>query len=335
MYKVNGPLSFPARRKLRELDFRAPEDSLFVDEGDEAEIRSPGIERMIKAYYDADHADDDSERATALRGLIDEMTALHKLRGVPVFAHPPLPPQFVAAQADGAKYAGGSDVISKITNLIEPNNRPAVKMQLEGAVGGRRVPLADVSFSLASESVGGNGSSQRWSNALDLSGGNLPNADAGPRRGGSPDDQRLSARAVSSRTQSAPPNGDGPSRCEQERQKMAELKQELDFARDHQRQLAQEMVLLDDQIRDLRMKRDQLAARVQSLGPTHDRSPKSAELARLGDEIRTIDRKLRALEARRALVSDWLRQGNDLIRDFEWALDRATYNATRYCENYT
>jgi uncharacterized coiled-coil protein SlyX len=178
MYKVNGLLSFPARRRVRELDFRAPEDSLSVDEDDEEEIRSPGIDRMIRAYYDADDAGDDIEKASALRGMIDEMTALHKLRGVPVFAHPPLPPQFVAAQVDGAKYAGGTDVVSKITNLVDPNNRSAVKMQLAGSLARQRRPLAP----LANISVGGNGLSETWARAADLPRDDLRNADDDPRR---------------------------------------------------------------------------------------------------------------------------------------------------------
>jgi hypothetical protein len=253
MFRVNGLLSIPARRRLRELDFRAPEDRLSVDEGDERGIRSPGIDRMINAYYDADHADDDSEKATALRGMLDEMTALHKLRGVPVFAHPPLPPQFVAAQADGSKYAGGSDIVSKIASLIEPNSRAAVKMQLEGALARQRGPLAEMLSPRASEPIGGIGLRERWPDAADLS---APQLEA--------------------------PGADRRAKCQLARQRMADFKQELGFNLGLQRQLGERIRWLDDQIRDLRARREQLVARVRSMGPAHDRSPKSAELARLG-----------------------------------------------------
>jgi hypothetical protein len=233
------------------------------------------------------------------------MTALHKLRGVPVFAHPPLPPQFVAAQAQGAKDAGGTDIVSKIATLIEPNNRPAVKMQLEGALTSQRDPLAGRLFARASEDAGGRGLSAR-SHTTDLAA-----------------------------AQFEAPGTDRRAKCQLARQRMADLAQELGFNLELQHQLGEEMRSLDGQIGDLRVARGQLVARARSLGPAHDRSPKSAELARLAGEIREIDRKLRDLEARRSNVANWLGQAKAAEDALRRGRDRATYDATRYCEDYT
>src|SRR5690606_15071274 len=71
MYKVNGMMAFPIGRKRRELDFRAPEDRLPLEDDEAPMMRSSAVNRLIDAFFAADqHADNDA-RTTALQGLID------------------------------------------------------------------------------------------------------------------------------------------------------------------------------------------------------------------------------------------------------------------------
>jgi hypothetical protein len=131
MYKVNGlvRVAHPPRRRL--LDFRVPEDQLATEQIEEHEIRSPKIDQMIDSYYEADHADDDQQKASLVRDLIDEVTAVNKLRGVPVYAHLPLPPQFVTGVLSKARrLSEANETERSLIDSVGPNLRAAVAQQL-------------------------------------------------------------------------------------------------------------------------------------------------------------------------------------------------------------
>ena len=87
----------------RRLQFPVPEDIFASDdqvaERHEQEIRSPAIDRAINDWNDAKEQSNSQALRMASKALVDATSAAFKLQGIPTFAHPVLPPQFVKAQA--------------------------------------------------------------------------------------------------------------------------------------------------------------------------------------------------------------------------------------------
>jgi len=132
MYKVNGLLSFPARRKLRELDFRAPEDRLAFED-DKQIVRSPEVGEWVDAFFAADRNGDDEGRTTALGRIVDANRADHAAAGVPVYAHSPLPEDFVDALVGpirGLPVAHRQNVVDSLVAKIDPGSKAVVVRQL-------------------------------------------------------------------------------------------------------------------------------------------------------------------------------------------------------------
>lgn len=78
-------------------DIFASEDQ--VAERHERDIRSPAIDQAIDDWNVAKEEGDENGLRSAAKSIVDATSAAFRLQGVPLYAHPVLPPQFVAAEA--------------------------------------------------------------------------------------------------------------------------------------------------------------------------------------------------------------------------------------------
>jgi hypothetical protein len=137
----------------RRLQFPVPEDIFASDddvtERDEKEIRSPAIDRAIDNWNIAKKEGDEHGLRTAAKGIVNATSAAFKLQGVPTFAHPVLPPQFVKAEAAGL--AGltverRDGALSNLLSLFDPSVKPGGKAQFDARLNALRGPesLAEI-----------------------------------------------------------------------------------------------------------------------------------------------------------------------------------------------
>lgn len=124
----------------RRLQFPVPEDIFASDddvaERDEKEIRSPAIDRAIDHWNIAKEEGDEHGLRTAAKGIVDATSAAFKLQGVPTFAHPVLPPQFVKAEVASLSGLSGdrrNGAIGELLNLFDPSARPGGMQQFVAA----------------------------------------------------------------------------------------------------------------------------------------------------------------------------------------------------------
>lgn len=126
----------PNYRFFRKPTFPAPED-IFAGEGDtaarhEQEVRSPAIDSAIAAWYDAKDQGDGVGLRTAAKALVDATSAAFRVQGVPTFAHPVLPPQFVMAEVDELRRLPKDhrdSVVGAILETLEPGAKRAAAQQ--------------------------------------------------------------------------------------------------------------------------------------------------------------------------------------------------------------
>lgn len=126
----------PAR--ARRFTFAVPEDVLAGDdqvaERNDQEVRSPAIDKAINDWNQAKQNGDDAAMHAAARAIVDATSATFKLQGVPTFAHPVLPPQFVKAEAELLRNAPADQrraLVGSFVDTFEPSAKLGAKQQLE------------------------------------------------------------------------------------------------------------------------------------------------------------------------------------------------------------
>ena len=80
----------------KQMTMRAPDDPLAYEDDGPAVARSPTLGHRIADYFAAATEGDAAERARAMNAVIDVNRADHAISGIPVYAHAPLPSDFVA-----------------------------------------------------------------------------------------------------------------------------------------------------------------------------------------------------------------------------------------------
>jgi hypothetical protein len=127
-------------RELRRPLFPVPEDIFASDdqvaERHEQDVRSPAIDRAIDDWNAAKEQGDESGLHAAAKSIVDATSAAFKLQGVPTFAHPVLPPQFVKAEIselihlpDGRRRS----LVDAIANRFDPSAKLGATQQLATA----------------------------------------------------------------------------------------------------------------------------------------------------------------------------------------------------------
>lgn len=120
----------------RRLHFPVPED-IFASEDQVAErherdIRSPAIDQAIDDWNVAKEEGDEHGLRTAATAIVNATSAAFKLQGVPTFAHPVLPPQFVKAETSGLvglPKDRRNDTLNYLLNLFDPSVAPGGRLQ--------------------------------------------------------------------------------------------------------------------------------------------------------------------------------------------------------------
>ena len=135
---IRKPYSFlnATPRERRRPLFPVPED-IFASEDQVAErhkqeIRSPAIDQAINDWNAAKEQSDDDGLRAAAKALVDVTSAAFKLQGVPVYAHPVLPPQFVTAEAaDIARLPKEQQqaMVARLLDRFEPSVKTAGTQQ--------------------------------------------------------------------------------------------------------------------------------------------------------------------------------------------------------------
>jgi hypothetical protein len=100
---------------------------------DNAPIWSPAIKQAIEDWYTAKHDHDEDGQKNAARDMINATAAYHKAGGVPLFAHRPLPPQFVDAEIGNVqKLPEGQSgrIIDAFVDKFDVSAKPIVAQQV-------------------------------------------------------------------------------------------------------------------------------------------------------------------------------------------------------------
>ena len=146
---IRKPYSFlnATPRDLRRPLFPVPEDIFASDdqvaERHEQDVRSPAIDRAIDDWNVAKEQGDESALRDAAKAIVDATSAAFKLQGVPLYAHPVLPPQFVKAEAAGlASFSRDrrNDAFNTLLNLFDPSAKPGGKNQFVASLEPARDP---------------------------------------------------------------------------------------------------------------------------------------------------------------------------------------------------
>jgi hypothetical protein len=110
-------------RSVGALDLRAPEDLFSADDQVRGRyrwhVKAPEIETAISSFTDAWDAGDEQGARLAATELVNQTRAHFQKQGVPVFAHPVVPPQFVAANARVIDALPSEDRPGVIKDLLE------------------------------------------------------------------------------------------------------------------------------------------------------------------------------------------------------------------------
>lgn len=119
------------------LDIRAPEDMFATDEQVREKFRRPieqphldeAIDGLLRAWLEGDR-----DRATTAAEEVERRTRAHfQAQGVPVFAHPILPPQFVRSvheQVDNLPTRERGAAMGDLVTYFRESLRPAVTREL-------------------------------------------------------------------------------------------------------------------------------------------------------------------------------------------------------------
>lgn len=102
---------------------------------DQAPIWSPAIKAAIEDWYTAKRDNDAEGLKSAARDMINSTAAYYRAGGVPLFAHRPLPPQFVDAElgdVHALPQAHAVRVIDAFIDKFDNNTRPIVAQQVAG-----------------------------------------------------------------------------------------------------------------------------------------------------------------------------------------------------------
>jgi hypothetical protein len=111
-------------------DLRAPEDRLSREGGI---ARSRAVDEWIENYLTAEVDGDDYGRRSALKGVIDANRADHAAAGVPVYAHPPLPKDFVDGLLNAIAVLPPpfqARAVGDFLGTVDPASRPMAGQQL-------------------------------------------------------------------------------------------------------------------------------------------------------------------------------------------------------------
>jgi hypothetical protein len=123
-------------RDLRRPLFPVPEDTFASDdqvaERHEQEIRSPAVDRAIGDWTAAKEQGDESGLRAAAKSIVHATSAAFRLRGVPAYAHPVLPPQFVKAEAAAMAHLPRDHqkaIVSALLDKFDPSAKPGGTQQ--------------------------------------------------------------------------------------------------------------------------------------------------------------------------------------------------------------
>jgi hypothetical protein len=135
-HNKRGYFDFQMNRGItRGLDIRAPEDVFATHEQIAARdkaIQSPIVDRSLFEWNVAKRSGDDQALRRAAKAIVDATAATFRIQGVPLFAHAPLPPQFVEAELDGVDRlpaAHRAAVLNDILGKFEESVKPLVSQQ--------------------------------------------------------------------------------------------------------------------------------------------------------------------------------------------------------------
>lgn len=124
-------------RDHRRPHFPVPEDIFAADDQiarrHEEDVHSPAIDSAIADWSDAKQSGDEGALRTAAKAVVDATAATYRLQGVPVFAHPVLPPQFVKAETgslNGLRADQRKTAVSALLDKFDQSARPMAAQQL-------------------------------------------------------------------------------------------------------------------------------------------------------------------------------------------------------------
>lgn len=113
--------------------FKQPSSRMPGEEDDNALIWSPAIKQAIEDWYTAKHDHDEDGLKDAARDMINATAAYHRAGGVPLFAHLPLPPQFVEAELGGVHalpQEHANRVVDAFIGKFDDSSKPIVSQQV-------------------------------------------------------------------------------------------------------------------------------------------------------------------------------------------------------------
>lgn len=124
--------------------FKQPSTRVRDDEEDDAPIWSPAIKAALEDWYTAKHEHDEEGMKSAARTIVDATAAYHKAGGVPLFAHRPLPPQFVEAEIGSVQnlpQANAAHVVDSFINKFDDSAKPVVTQQVAKVLSSKQSAL--------------------------------------------------------------------------------------------------------------------------------------------------------------------------------------------------
>jgi hypothetical protein len=133
-------------------------------------VQSPEIDRAMARWHIAKNSGDKESLEDAAKSLVAATAAAYRMQGVPLFAHPPLPPQFVASEAHdiaSVPAAHRSAILSNIVEKFEPSVRALASQQFLGKLQAP-APQENVSPAFETHASAMKGVSDRATDTLPL-----------------------------------------------------------------------------------------------------------------------------------------------------------------------
>ncbi len=118
-------------KRGKSMNLRAPDDPLAYEDGGPPVVRSPAVNDRIDDYFAAIREGDEIGRVRAMNDIIDTNRADHAASGVPVYAHTPLPEDFI------------DRIVEPILKLPVAQRLPVLKSVLEDAGPDRRAVVGN------------------------------------------------------------------------------------------------------------------------------------------------------------------------------------------------
>jgi hypothetical protein len=134
--------------------FKQPSNRARDDDDDNAPIWSPAIKRALDDWHAAKRDRDENALKDAARDMINATAAYHRAGGVPLFAHRPLPPQFVASELRDLPDLPQSHFVGLVDAFVDKfddNAKSVVAHQVVATLKRQRTAKDEVADSLPGE----------------------------------------------------------------------------------------------------------------------------------------------------------------------------------------